>query len=146
MGWKLAAVMIFGPSWPSRKRTCCASTTSGPHTAEEMEKLAGRFPDNIQLYTASRGGVMLGGVILYRGGCVDHAQYIASTEEGRGLFVLDAIMDVLLSEVCAGTPYFDFGISTEEGGQRLNVGLIDNKESYGARAVAYDFYEFETGG
>jgi hypothetical protein len=84
-------------------------------------------------------------VILYRSGCVDHAQYIASTEEGRGLFVLDAVMDVLLRDVCAETPYFDFGISTEEGGRQLNVGLIDNKESYGARAIAYDFYEFETG-
>jgi hypothetical protein len=115
------------------------------HTAAEMELLAARFPDNIQLYAASSGGVMLGGVLLYRSGCVDHAQYIASTEEGRGLFVLDAIMDVLLSDVCAETPYFDFGISTEEGGQRLNVGLIDNKESYGARAITYDFYEFETG-
>jgi len=115
------------------------------HTAAEMELLAGRFPDNIQLYTASRGGVLLGGVLLYRSDCVDHAQYIASTEEGRGLFVLDAIMDVLLNEVCAKTPYFDFGISTEEGGRRLNVGLIDNKESYGARAIAYDFYELETG-
>jgi hypothetical protein len=115
------------------------------HTAAEMELLAGRFPDNIQLYTASRGGVMLGGVILYRSGRVDHAQYIASTEEGRSLFALDAIMDVLFRDVCAQTPYFDFGISTEEGGRRLNVGLIDNKESYGARAVAYDFYEFQTG-
>ncbi|HEY7154025.1 MAG TPA: GNAT family N-acetyltransferase [Gemmataceae bacterium] len=115
------------------------------HTAAEMELLAGRFPDNIQLYTASRGGVMLGGVILYRSGWVDHAQYITSTEEGRDLFVLDAVFDVLLGKVCAETPYFDFGISTEEGGRRLNVGLCDNKESYGARAIAYDFYEFEIG-
>ena len=42
-------------------------------------------------------------------------------------------------------PYFDFGISTEDGGQDLNVGLIDNKESYGARAVAYDQYEVDVG-
>ena len=34
---------------------------------------------------------------------------------------------------------------TDEGvlGRTLNVGLINNKESYGARATTYDHYEFE---
>jgi hypothetical protein len=30
-------------------------------------------------------------------------------------------------------------------GRLLNVGLIDNKGSYSARAIAYDLYELETG-
>ena len=37
--------------------------------------------------------------------------------------------------------YFDFGVSTEDEGRYLNKGLICNKETYGARAVVYDFYE-----
>ena len=53
------------------------------------------------------------------------------------------MLDVLLNETYAGLDYFDFGISTEDGGQTLNVGLVENKESYGARAVAYDFYELD---
>jgi hypothetical protein len=116
------------------------------HTAAEMELLAGCFPDNIRLYAAGRGGAMLGGVIVYSGPRVAHAQYIAATDEGRRLGAVDAVMDLLLNNVYADVPYFDFGISTEEGGRYLNGGLIDYKESYGARAVACDFYEFDPAG
>ena len=59
------------------------------------------------------------------------------------LGALDRIVDVLLNDVCVSVPYFDFGISTENSGRYLNVGLIDNKESYGARAIAYDWYELD---
>ena len=45
------------------------------------------------------------------------------------------------AEHYAGTPYFDFGISTEQNGSYLNLKLLENKESFGARAVIYDFYE-----
>jgi hypothetical protein len=113
------------------------------HTAGELELLARRFPDNIRLFTASRGGRLLGGVVVYRSERVAHAQYIAATDEGRELGCLDVLVDRLLSETYADVPYFDFGISTEDGGRHLNVGLIDNKESYGARAVCYDFYEWD---
>jgi hypothetical protein len=113
------------------------------HTAAELEMLAGRFPDNIRLFTASRGGRLLGGVVVYRSERVAHAQYIAATDEGRELGCLDVLVDRLLSETYADVPYFDFGISTEDGGRHLNLGLIDNKESYGARAVCYDFYEWD---
>jgi hypothetical protein len=50
-------------------------------------------------------------------------------------------MDVLLNDVYGEKPYFDFGISTVENGRSLNSGLIESKESYGARATVYDFYE-----
>jgi hypothetical protein len=113
------------------------------HTGAELELLAGRFPDNIQLFTATRGGALLGGVVVYRGGQVAHAQYIATSDEGRELGALDCLMDVLLNRDWGDVAYFDFGISTEKAGRYLNTGLIDNKESYGARAVAYDFYELD---
>jgi hypothetical protein len=54
---------------------------------------------------------------------------------------LDVIMDVLLNEVYREKAYFDFGISTVDNGRSLNLGLIQNKESYGARSTVYDFYE-----
>jgi hypothetical protein len=114
------------------------------HTAAEMELLAGRFPDNILLFTATKDGELLGGVVVYVSRQVAHTQHIASTEHGRELGALDRIFEVLLDEVFADRPYFDFGTSNEDGGRRLNVGLIDNKESYGARAVAYDWYELDT--
>ncbi|MEO8378963.1 MAG: GNAT family N-acetyltransferase [Acidobacteriota bacterium] len=111
------------------------------HTAEEITLLAGRFPENVKLFTATKDGRLTAGVLIYESRNVAHAQYIAATEEGRELSALDAVFDVLLSVEYRHKPYFDFGISTEQEGQYLNVGLIENKESYGARAVVYDTYE-----
>jgi GNAT acetyltransferase-like protein len=111
------------------------------HTAAEIELLAGRFPDNIKLFAAYKDAAMLAGVCVYESPTVAHAQYIAATDEGKRLGALDAILDVLVNEHYAAKPYFDFGISTELDGRYLNAGLLGNKESFGARAVVYDFYE-----
>lgn len=117
--------------------------TRPTHTGAEMELLASRFPQNIKLFGGYRDGVLLGGVIMYDSPRVAHVQYIAASDAGRELGVIDAILDMLLSGSYAVVPYFDFGISTEEGGSRLNTGLIAYKESFGARAVAYDTYQVD---
>ncbi|HEX8070888.1 MAG TPA: GNAT family N-acetyltransferase [Pyrinomonadaceae bacterium] len=111
------------------------------HTAAELALLAARFPDNIKLFAAYRGAAMLAGVVIYESAQVAHAQYIAANEEGRQCGATDRILDLLINEHYAAKPYFDFGISTEQGGRHLNVGLAEYKESFGARAVVYDFYE-----
>ena len=43
------------------------------HTAAEIQLLAGRFPENIKLFAASRDGKMLAGVIVYESANVAHA-------------------------------------------------------------------------
>ncbi len=111
------------------------------HTAAELQLLAGRFPDNIKLFAAYKDQTMLAGVIMYASKHVAHAQYISATEEGKRLGALDLILNHLINEHYADTPYFDFGISTQQNGSYLNVKLLGNKESFGARAVMYDFYE-----
>ena len=113
------------------------------HTATEMQLLATRFPENIKLFTVDQGEDMLGGAIIYESANVAHAQYIGTTPKGRTLGALDAVMDVLLNEVYREKPYFDFGTSTVDNGRTLNYGLIQNKESYGARSTVYDFYELD---
>ena len=113
------------------------------HTTAEIETLAGRFPDNIQLFAAYDGERMLAGVLVYESDRVAHAQYIASTEEGRERFALDATLHYLLAERYAAKPIFDFGISTEKQGTYLNVGLARNKESWGGRTTVYDEYELD---
>src|SRR5439155_11738087 len=97
----------------------------------------------IKLFGAYRGESLLGGVVVYENRRVAHAQYIATTDAGKEFAALDCVIDRLLTEIYADKAYFDFGISTEDGGRHLNVGLIANKESYGARAVAYDWYEVD---
>ena len=111
------------------------------HSAAEIEMLAGRFPENIRLYVAQSSDRILAGVIIYVNKQVARAQYIATTDEGRRIGALDCILDHLINETYAAKAYFDFGTSSENDGASLNLGLIENKQSYGGRAIVYDMYE-----
>ena len=112
------------------------------HTLDEILLLKSRFPDNILLYTAVRGGEVLGGTVLYLTPQVVHAQYISASPEGKRLRVIDAIYDVILNHDFVNAPYFDFGKSTEGDGHVLNESLIFQKEGLGGRGVCYDRYEW----
>jgi hypothetical protein len=113
------------------------------HTADELELLAGRFPDNIRLFTGAVGGELVGGVVVYETPWVAHAQYIGATDAGRAAGATDAIIDHLLGTVYASKRFFDFGISTYDEGRQLNEGLARNKESFGGRTVVYDHYALD---
>ena len=113
------------------------------HTAAEMTLLASRFPSNIKLFAARKDSEMLAGVIVYETERVSHTQYIGSREEGRRLGALDLILRHLIQDRYFNKDYFDFGISTEQGGRYLNVRLAENKQSYGARATVYDWYSLD---
>lgn len=118
--------------------------TRPTHSEDEMELLASRFPENIRLFTAELGGELLGGVLVYETESVAHAQYISSSERGRSVCAVDAVLSVLLGEIYQQKAWFDFGISTTEGGRELNSALDQYKESWGARTVVYDWYEVST--
>lgn len=111
------------------------------HSYEEMEMLQGRFPDKIKLFASYCMDKMLGGLIIYETHTVAHNQYSANSEEGKTMGAVDIIFDKLLNEDYKDKPYFDFGISNEQEGNYLNKGLIEYKESFGARAITHDFYE-----
>ena len=116
----------------------------GPtHTTQEMELLSGRFPENIRLFGAYRGEKLCAGVLVYENTNVAHAQYIAGADEAKREGALECIFDDLLERRYATIRYFDWGISTEQAGRWLNPGLVQNKESYGARGVVYDLYELD---
>lgn len=117
--------------------------TKPVHTAAEIRLLANRFPENIKLYAAYRGDRMLAGVLVFLTSNVVHTQYIANSEEGRGFGALDAVMNYLINECYSEKEYFDFGISTENGGMFLNEGLILQKQEFGGRAIVHDFYELK---
>jgi len=110
------------------------------HSADELALLAGRFPHAITLHVVQD----VAGVVVYRTPVLDHVQYIGSTERGRELGAVDLLVDALIERARAdGKRWFDFGISTTDDGRHLNEGLARNKESYGARGVAYDRYELD---
>ena len=110
------------------------------HTLSEMEYLANQFPENIKLYATFESENMLAGVIIYETPLVAHTQYIASSYEGRNCGALDFCFDKLVNDIYTDKVYFDFGTSNEERGLVLNEGLIEQKQEFGARGVAYDEY------
>ena len=114
--------------------------TAPVHGLDEILLLHGRFPANIRLFTASRGAALLGGVVIYETETVAHLQYAAASPEGFAVGCLDLLFLHLLDEVYKTKRWFDFGNSTEQQGRFLNDGLIEQKEGFGGRAVAHDFY------
>ncbi len=113
------------------------------HTGEEMELLAGRFPDGIKLHASYAGDDMLAGVITFDFRHAVHVQYMYNSDRGLDVGALDIILDHLINDLYAGHRFLSFGVSTEEGGTYLNEGLIHQKEMFGARSVVHDFYELD---
>ncbi len=111
------------------------------HTLSEMQLLISRHPQHIKLVTVEDvNGQVVGGTLLFVTARVIHAQYIAANEYGRKNGALDLLFTELVPQSHDEACYFDFGISTEQGGTILNEGLITQKQEFGGRAVCYDSY------
>lgn len=113
------------------------------HTASEMKLLMSRFPNSIKLYVAKMNGEIVGGTLIYVTPQVVHTQYISASVEGKKHGALDLLFDYIINKVYANCHYFDFGKSTEQGGEYLNEPLIFQKEGFGGRGVCYDWYQWE---
>jgi Acetyltransferase (GNAT) domain len=110
------------------------------HSLEEIELLASRFPDEVQLFGAYRGDELTAGEVVYVTDTVCHSQYSATSPEGRELRVHDLVLAHVIDAFRGRVRYFDFGISSEQNGRVINEGLLGYKEEFGARAVVHDFY------
>lgn len=112
------------------------------HSLGELELLMSRFPDQIRTVAAVIDGAVEAGLVLFNSGRVWHAQYIAASEAGYGASALDAVFAAAIDDAgAAGARYFDFGISTENGGTVLNEGLYRFKSEFGGGGIAYEFYD-----
>lgn len=110
------------------------------HTLSEMQLLMSRFPNEIVLYQAkNKEENVIAGILLYKYKQVIHSQYISANEEGKQCGAIEAIMHEIMR---LDAQYFDFGISTENGGLYLNENLIFQKEGFGGRGICYDTYEY----
>ncbi len=121
----------------------CHHGVNPVHSFEEMRLLMTRFPQHIKLYLVRLEHEIVAGCIVFVCRKVAHIQYIAAGDKGRNLGALDLLFRHLINERYKSMAYVDFGISTENGGQILNEGLIFQKEGFGGRAVCYDSYEIE---
>jgi hypothetical protein len=111
------------------------------HSLDDIRLLHSRFPDAIRLFEARQGADVVAGVVMFETSAVAHVQYISASESGKQLHALDLLFSTLIEETFADKPFFDFGISNEEGGRVLNEGLVAQKEGFGARSVVHDYYE-----
>ncbi|HLA54973.1 MAG TPA: GNAT family N-acetyltransferase [Flavobacterium sp.] len=114
------------------------------HTIEEIENLHRSFPENIRHFNVYHNDEIVAGTTIFVSENVAHAQYVSGQENKNELGSLDYLYDYLIREVFHDKRFFDFGISNEDNGRKVNEGLIFWKESFGAGTLTQDFYEVET--
>jgi hypothetical protein len=114
------------------------------HSLEEMKVLKNLFPCNIRQFNVYYKDKIVAGTTVFESEKVAHCQYISKYENKENLGSLDFLYHFLITEVFASKRFFDFGISNEEQGKKLNEGLSYWKESFGASTIVHDFYEVET--
>lgn len=111
------------------------------HSSDEMRLLLGRFPENIRLFLAEDNGEAVAGTVVFETDTVAHAQYIAANASGRANGALDLVFDRAIEHYGPSKRFFDFGISTTDGGLVLNEGLVRHKEEFGGSSIVHDVYQ-----
>jgi hypothetical protein len=114
------------------------------HSLEEMKLLKSIFPNNIRQFNVYYKDKIVAGTTVFESENVAHCQYISKYENEENLGSLDFLYHFLITDAFATKRFFDFGISNESQGKRLNEGLSYWKESFGASTIVHDFYEVET--
>ncbi|EKH0753077.1 GNAT family N-acetyltransferase, partial [Campylobacter coli] len=92
------------------------------HSVEELKLLYSRFPQNIKLFVAKFNGEIIAATLVFIYENLVHTQYLAANEKAREIGALDLLIKTLMDEFAKSKKYFDFGISTENGGEFLNHG------------------------
>lgn len=118
--------------------------TKPVHSLEEIKILHRQFPNNIRHFNVYCENRLVAGTTVFVSDRVAHPQYLAGQEERSMLGSIDFLYHHLITNIFAEKPFFDFGISQENNGQQVNVGLSFWKESYGAGTVIQDFYSVES--
>ncbi|MBF6608684.1 MAG: GNAT family N-acetyltransferase [Flavobacterium sp.] len=115
------------------------------HSLEEITMLHRRFPKNIRHFNVYGENGIEAGTTVFVSENVAHPQYVSGRENKNETGALDYLYHHLITDVFRDKKYFDFGISNEENGMKLNGGLAFWKESFGARTITQDFYRLAVG-
>ncbi|OGU55540.1 MAG: hypothetical protein A2V66_07025 [Ignavibacteria bacterium RBG_13_36_8] len=114
------------------------------HTLQEIVQLHMDNPGCIRQFNAYCDNRIMCGCTIFEMPHMVNAQYFSGCNEGRKNGALDYLIHHLLTEVFNHKRYFNFGNSNTEFGRKVNAGLLDWKEGFGARSYAHRFYEVET--
>src|SRR5690606_21904955 len=104
--------------------------TNPVHSLAEITKLKERFPENIKHYIVMHGDTIVAGTVVFETDTVVHAQYISANETKNELGSLDFLYHHFITNVYSHKKFFDFGISNEQQGRKLNEGLQFWKEGF----------------
>lgn len=114
------------------------------HSIAEIEMLQRKFPNNIRHFNVYQDDKIVAGTTIFVSENVAHPQYVSGMGNKNELGSLDFLYHYLITSVFMGKRFFDFGISNEDQGKKLNEGLVFWKESFGASIIVHDFYEVKT--
>ncbi|MFN3194319.1 MAG: GNAT family N-acetyltransferase [Chlorobiota bacterium] len=112
------------------------------HSFEDIEKLIELYPDRVRLYGVFVDGNMAAGYLIFNinhigwhvfYGSLDY-KYQKERPTTYGLFML---LKTLADE---GYEYLNMGISTEDGGKKINWGLFDFKESFNGTGIIRTYW------
>lgn len=117
--------------------------SSPVHSLEEITLLHKRFPKEIRLFCVYLGDTLVAGMVFYIINGVAHAQYTGNTPEGMHSNAIAFLHDYLMHTEFADMHYYDFGTSNEDHGQKLNDGLLLQKNGLGGRGVAYQIFKVD---
>lgn len=137
---------VFKTFWeeilvPNLERRHCSLPT---HTSEEIAALHKNFSKNIRQFNVYKGSTLVAGATVFETKTTAHIQYISGNEQKQELGSLDFMFYHLIERIFAHKWYFDFGISNEAQGTKLNSGLSYWKECFGARTKVHRVYNFNT--
>ena len=114
------------------------------HSLDEIKYLKKRFPKHIRQFNVYRNDEIVAGTTIFETPLLAHSQYISGNEDKNTLGSLDFLHVHLLKTVFHEKEYFDFGVSNECNGLKINKGLQFWKEGFGARTVVQSFYRVDT--
>ena len=118
--------------------------TKPVHSLEEITQLQQKFPNNIVQFNVYQNDEIIAGTTLFIDKKTVHIQYISAIGDKNQHGALDYLFHHLITSFFADYSYFDFGISNENQGKKINKGLQYWKETFGARTFTQEFYEVQT--
>lgn len=134
----------FASFWPILESVLTGRHGTKPtHTLEEIQKLHELLPSGFRLLAAYEGKKMVGGIVLVT--ISSHALYTLYMAQEYASQQHHP-MHLLLSEAITLTirekrRVLHLGVSTEDGGKKINEGLFFFKESFGCKPVRRESWE-----
>jgi hypothetical protein len=111
------------------------------HSLEEIMLLKRRFPKNVLQFNAMINNKIVAGTTIYLNNKTAHAQYISANDLGRKSGAIDLLFYDLLTNEFKDFDWFSFGITNENQGKEINIGLTQWKEGFGANVFPQYFYK-----